>query len=434
MNIERPLYRRHRNRFNFKFILQIIMACFVFCLFFLYPVQYRSHDVSSRLVHTRQNIPQPRVLFSSINHIQPRHHRYRCLSEPKHKFNSIVVHGNLGILKTKDNKLINCYIANMMIKETNENTTILLKEYKNQSEILALRHKEVESILQKKSIYPFIDCWKSPKITYVDNQTMLYDISCLWSAESIDVIKNVLMNYYYYPQDTNNPILFFNPNYFLTQRERFVKKTILELMRSISYMHECNIVHNNIDKNCIILKTLKDTEYKKQKIQLTRFDDSVDISNVSRVFIRNIELPDPKTASQGEQNRTFLDNILNPEKQQNSPIKSITHKDVQEKLLQKEYRNIGLVITEFIFSSFSLDGPSPRVSKSLLEKRFIFNDFNIRQFRDFCMRDENNKLVIDILDKDNYAGWDFLDTLFHTRQNMSIMLDHRFLIEGHPRL
>lgn len=420
MNIIKPLYRR---KYNLYFILKILLGFFIFVMFCIYPVYYRSQVISTKFYNPRLNNVQ---LISVPNDIQFKHNKHHCLSEPKKNFDSIVVHGNLGTIKTKDNGLINCYIASMITKNSKKNKTILLKEYKNKSDIIAFRQKEAESILKMKSIYPFIDCWTSPKIVCVENQTILYDISCLWSLESLDVIQNVLMNYYYYPQDTNNPILFFNPNYFLTQREKFIKKTIYELICSISYMHQCNIIHNNIDKNCIILKTLKDTEYQKQEIKLTRFDESIDISNISRLFIRNLDLPN-QTSIQDNfiKNRTLLDNILNPKKKQNN-VKKINLKDYQYQLLQNEYRNIGLVISEFIFSSFSLDGPSPRVSKSLLEKRFIFNDFDMKKFRSFCMRDENNRLVIEILDKDNWAGWDFLDTIFNLKQNLSVILEHRF--------
>ncbi|KAK3281286.1 hypothetical protein CYMTET_10918, partial [Cymbomonas tetramitiformis] len=106
---------------------------------------------------------------------------------------------------------------------------------------------------------------------------------------------------------------------------------------------------------------------------------------------------------------------------------STSRREVEAFVKAEDAVALGFTLLEFIFSSLAISGPSPRTTATAFRRLVVeMFDFEMVQLREYCAAEEEWDVVVQLLDQDEQAGWEFLSQLFMEKKPTDELIECRF--------
>jgi len=342
--------------------------------------------------------------------------------------------------KRNNNSLVNFFSATGRSQELTgqeEEIPLLLKEYRGDAKKMALRELAVQARLRgshadasRLPVLPILGTFESKCIVHMTENGFSFGDKSLWTVENLNGITDTLVSYPYFPQkqQLSDKLPIIGPEMFLRRREAYIRKVIKGMVLALQEIHNNGIAHSALDMTSILVSTFDETKIKELKVHLGNFGYAVDTMGG--------EKPDPAFPQQLTGAAAAGSLLRSPEEAALTAGRGELETEAAIRAARKDdlYR-AGLVMAELVYGAMSPEGPNARTHSSFIERRLRFKGFNVEGLREWSL-EPSWTLVVDFLDKDDRAGWDFLQHLVKPASDMSSdeiiekALKHRFLKEN----
>jgi len=300
-----------------------------------------------------------------------------------------------------------------------EEVPLLLKEYRGDAKMLAMRELAVQARLRNEQedatslpVLPILGTFESKCIVHMTENGFSFGDKSLWTVESLNGITDTLVSYPYFPQkqQLSDKLPIIGPEMFLRRREAYIRKVIKGALSALADVHASGIAHGALDMTSILVTTFDETKVKEAKVRLSNFGYAVNTAPEST--------PEMKAASEvGVTIPASL--LLDPVQAGEFAGRGTLDEDEARKVVMREdvYR-LGLIFAELVYGAMSPEGPNARTHSSFIERRLRFKGFDVEGLREWSL-EPSWTLIVDFMDKDEKAGWDLMQQLVKPDETLS---------------